>query len=197
MCKVTAAVVWSSNWMQTHPPTCFYIFFKWLSFLWLIVFVLSKFTAPSTCVCGMLQMLEYAQDLIQKQGMTETEVTITVSTSVWWCTNVVEPTARDQPSWAVLLISALSIKWQSSEGKLWWCLNGGRGGFAYVWTWHRLTSAFSLRLGVWEFVGGHWLRACSKTTMSGVMDSGLAARQQCQWLVAQGLQQDSSVGGGC
>ena len=37
--------------------------------------------------------------------------------------------------------------------------------------------------------------ACSKTEVSGVSGSGLAARRQCRELVAQGLQQDSSVGG--
>ena len=44
-------------------------------------------------------------------------------------------------------------------------------------------------------VGGHWLRACSKTAVSEVTGSGLAARQQCRRSLAQGLQQDSSVRG--
>lgn len=48
----------------------------------IVLYLCSASSQLQALVCGMLQMLEYAQDLIQKQGMTETEVTITVSTAV-------------------------------------------------------------------------------------------------------------------
>ena len=192
---LAAAFVWSSNWIQT-PPFFFYCCWKMAVIPLIVLYLCSASSQLQALVCGMLQMLEYAQDLIQKQGMTETEVTITVSTAVWWCTNVVEPTARDQPSWAVLLVSALSIKWQSSEGKLWWCLNGkgGWGERACVWTWRRLTAAFSHRLGVWEFVRGSVAKGLQQDSSVGVSGSWLAARQKCRELVVQGLQRDGSVG---